>query len=92
MLLLLVEEETVKIQEIMRLLEMVQIPNFIHQDIVLILPHSLFVVLEVVVVPLEILLKETGNMMGVTESRACQLTKQAIKRLRFRLRDSVHPA
>lgn len=37
-------------------------------------------------------LKETGNMMGVTESRACQLTKQAIKRLRFRLRDSVHPA
>jgi RNA polymerase sigma factor for flagellar operon FliA len=36
-------------------------------------------------------LKETGKMMGVTESRACQLTKQAIKRLRFRLRDSVHP-
>jgi RNA polymerase sigma factor FliA len=37
-------------------------------------------------------LKETGRLMGVTESRACQLTKQAIKRLRFRLRDSVHPA
>jgi RNA polymerase sigma factor for flagellar operon FliA len=37
-------------------------------------------------------LKETGRIMGVTESRACQLTKQAIKRLRFRLRDSVHPA
>ena len=36
-------------------------------------------------------LKETGNMMSVTESRACQLTKQAIKRLRFRLRNSVHP-
>ncbi len=36
-------------------------------------------------------LKQTGKMMGVTESRACQLTKQAIKRLRFRLRDSVHP-
>lgn len=36
-------------------------------------------------------LKETGKMMGVTESRACQLTKQAIKRLQFRLRDSVHP-
>jgi RNA polymerase sigma factor for flagellar operon FliA len=37
-------------------------------------------------------LKETGRLMGVTESRACQLTKQAIKRLRFRLRNSVHPA
>lgn len=36
-------------------------------------------------------LKETGRLMGVTESRACQLTKQAIKRLRFRLRDSVLP-
>lgn len=37
-------------------------------------------------------LKETGRLMGVTESRACQLTKQAIQRLQFRLRDSVHPA
>ena len=36
-------------------------------------------------------LKETGRQLGVTESRACQLTKKAIERLRFRLRDSVHP-
>jgi RNA polymerase sigma factor for flagellar operon FliA len=36
-------------------------------------------------------LKETGRALGVTESRACQLTKQAITRLRFRLRNSVHP-
>ena len=35
-------------------------------------------------------LRETGKMLGVTESRACQLTKQAIKRLQFRLRESVY--
>jgi RNA polymerase sigma factor for flagellar operon FliA len=36
-------------------------------------------------------LRETGRLLGVTESRACQLTKKGIERLRFRLRDSVPP-
>ncbi|HCH61617.1 MAG: RNA polymerase sigma factor FliA [Deltaproteobacteria bacterium] len=32
-------------------------------------------------------LKEIGKRLGVTESRACQLRSQGVKRLRFRLRD-----
>ena len=32
-------------------------------------------------------LKEIGQQLGVTESRACQLRSQGVKRLRFRLRD-----
>jgi RNA polymerase sigma factor for flagellar operon FliA len=32
-------------------------------------------------------LKEIGQRLGVTESRACQLRSQGVKRLRFRLRD-----
>ena len=31
-------------------------------------------------------LKEIGKTLGVTESRACQLRSQGIKRLRYRLR------
>jgi len=34
----------------------------------------------------EMSLKETGAVLGVTESRACQLCGQGIKRLRRRLR------
>jgi RNA polymerase sigma factor for flagellar operon FliA len=34
-------------------------------------------------------LKQIGQELGVTESRACQLRSQGVKRLRFRLR-SVH--
>jgi RNA polymerase sigma factor for flagellar operon FliA len=34
-------------------------------------------------------LREIGMVLGVTESRACQLRGQGIKRLRFRLRNSV---
>jgi len=36
-------------------------------------------------------LRETGRLLGVTESRACQLAKKGIERLRFRLQDSVPP-
>ncbi|MED5371801.1 MAG: FliA/WhiG family RNA polymerase sigma factor [Myxococcota bacterium] len=35
-------------------------------------------------------LKEIGQVLGVTESRACQLRSQGIKRLKFRMRRSVH--
>lgn len=35
-------------------------------------------------------LKEIGEILGVTESRACQLRGQGIKRLKFRLRGAVH--
>ena len=35
-------------------------------------------------------LKQIGSMLGVTESRACQLRGQGIRRLRFRLRHAVH--
>jgi RNA polymerase sigma factor for flagellar operon FliA len=35
-------------------------------------------------------LKEIGEILGVTESRACQLRGQGIKRLKFRLRSAVH--
>ena len=35
-------------------------------------------------------LKEIGEVLGVTESRACQLRGQGIKRLKFRLRNAVH--
>jgi RNA polymerase sigma factor for flagellar operon FliA len=35
-------------------------------------------------------LKEIGEVLGVTESRACQLRGQGIKRLKFRLRKAVH--
>lgn len=38
----------------------------------------------------EMKLKEVGSMLGVTESRACQLCKQGIKRLRKRLAPRVH--
>jgi len=34
-------------------------------------------------------LKEIGTILGVTESRACQLRGQGIKRLKFRLRSTV---
>jgi len=34
----------------------------------------------------EMSLKEVGKVLGVTESRSCQICSQAIKRLRFRLR------
>lgn len=37
----------------------------------------------------ELSLKEIGKVLGVTESRACQLRSQGIKRLRFRLRRLV---
>lgn len=35
-------------------------------------------------------LKQIGTLLGVTESRACQLRSQGIRRLRFRLRHAVH--
>jgi RNA polymerase sigma factor for flagellar operon FliA len=35
-------------------------------------------------------LRQIGAILGVTESRACQLRGQGIKRLRFRLRHEVH--
>ena len=35
-------------------------------------------------------LKEIGEILDVTESRACQLRAQGIKRLKFRLRSAVH--
>ncbi len=35
-------------------------------------------------------LKEIGDVLDVTESRACQLRAQGIKRLKFRLRSAVH--
>lgn len=35
-------------------------------------------------------LKQIGSLLGVTESRACQLRGQGIRRLRFRLRHTVH--
>jgi len=34
-------------------------------------------------------LREIGGMLGVTESRACQLRTQGISRLRFRLRETL---
>ncbi|NCG18050.1 MAG: FliA/WhiG family RNA polymerase sigma factor [Rhodobacterales bacterium] len=37
----------------------------------------------------ELSLKEIGKVLGVTESRACQLRSQGIKRLRFRLRKTA---
>jgi len=36
-------------------------------------------------------LKEIGQRLGVTESRACQLRSQGVKRLRFRLRTVRNP-
>lgn len=38
----------------------------------------------------ELSLKEVGTVLGVSESRACQLCTQATKRLRFRLRNHVN--
>jgi len=38
----------------------------------------------------ELTLKEIGEVLGVTESRACQLRSAGIKRLKFRLARSVH--
>ena len=35
-------------------------------------------------------LKEIGEVLGVTESRACQLRSQGIKRLKFRVAQTVH--
>jgi RNA polymerase sigma factor FliA len=35
----------------------------------------------------ELSLKEVGKVLGVTESRSCQICSSAIKRLRFRLRN-----
>ena len=35
-------------------------------------------------------LRQIGALLGVTESRACQLRGQGIKRLKFRLRHAVH--
>ncbi|MFT4976416.1 MAG: RNA polymerase sigma factor for flagellar operon FliA [Myxococcota bacterium] len=35
-------------------------------------------------------LRQIGAILGVTESRACQLRGQGIKRLKFRLRHAVH--
>ncbi len=35
-------------------------------------------------------LKQIGSLLDVTESRACQLRGQGIRRLRFRLRHAVH--
>jgi len=35
-------------------------------------------------------LKEIGEVLGVTESRVCQLRSQGIKRLRYRLRNALH--
>jgi DNA-directed RNA polymerase specialized sigma subunit len=34
-------------------------------------------------------LKEIGDILGVTESRACQLRSQGVKRLKFRLRGNM---
>ena len=31
-------------------------------------------------------LRQIGQMLGVTESRACQIRSQGVKRLKFRLR------
>ena len=36
-----------------------------------------------------ITLREIGDILGVTESRACQLRGQGVKRLKFRLRTAV---
>jgi RNA polymerase sigma factor for flagellar operon FliA len=38
----------------------------------------------------EMSLKEVGSVLGVTESRACQLCSQGLKRLRFRLREHLN--
>ena len=38
----------------------------------------------------ELTLKEIGQVLGVTESRACQLRSAGIKRLKFRLDRTVH--
>lgn len=38
----------------------------------------------------ELTLKEIGQVLGVTESRACQLRSSGIKRLKFRLDRTVH--
>jgi len=38
----------------------------------------------------ELTLKEIGEVLGVTESRACQLRSAGIKRLKFRLTRTVH--
>lgn len=38
----------------------------------------------------ELTLKEIGQVLGVTESRACQLRSAGIKRLKFRLNRTVH--
>ncbi len=35
-------------------------------------------------------LRQIGSVLGVTESRACQLRGQGIRRLKFRLRHAVH--
>jgi RNA polymerase sigma factor for flagellar operon FliA len=35
-------------------------------------------------------LKEIGQVLGVTESRVCQLRSQGVKRLRYRLRGVLH--
>ena len=35
-------------------------------------------------------LKEIGEVLGVTESRVCQLRSQGVKRLRYRLRNVMH--
>jgi len=37
----------------------------------------------------ELSLKEVGTVLGVSESRACQLNAQGIKRLQARLRAQV---
>jgi capsule polysaccharide export protein KpsE/RkpR len=57
-----VEEEMVVIQDEIRLLEMVQIPNFIHHHIIPTLLHNLFAVLVEVVVALGILVVVQRNM------------------------------
>jgi RNA polymerase sigma factor for flagellar operon FliA len=38
----------------------------------------------------ELTLKEIGEVLGVTESRACQLRASGVKRLKFRLARTVH--
>ena len=38
----------------------------------------------------ELTLKEIGEVLGVTESRACQLRSAGVKRLKFRLARTVH--
>ena len=35
----------------------------------------------------ELTMKEVGEVMGITESRVCQLHSQSIARLRVKLRD-----